>query len=139
MDHEEAFISVFVVPEKRQRYLDLLRNPKRRVEITRRFSHLFDFVPELATPVARNSDLVSLVRNRGAGSSAHIIGGNADGKDMPLAEAIHESMKDPSGVIISCVPGRVALLMQEFPPGNIFILSCKTDSTKPGLSPISNF
>jgi hypothetical protein len=127
MDHEEAFVSVFVVPEKRQRYLDLLRKPKRRVEITRRFSHLFDFVPELATPIPRNSDLVSLVRNRGAGPSAHIIGGDADGKDMPLVDALHEAMKDPSGVIISCVPGRVALLMQEFPPGDTFILSRKTD------------
>ena len=123
MDQEEAFVSVFVLPEKRERYLEFLRKPKRRVEITLRFSHFFDFRPELATQIARDSDLVSLLRKKGAGSTTHVIGGRADGRNMPLEDAIAEAMTDPSGVVISCVPGQLALFMQEFPPGNTFILS----------------
>jgi len=127
MDHEEAFASVFVVPEKRARYLEFLRKPKRRAEILNRFCHFFDFVPELATPVDRGSDLAALLRKRGAGSTAHVIGGRSelDGKDMPLEDAIDGAMADPAGVVISCVPGRLALYMQEFPPGDTFILSSR--------------
>jgi hypothetical protein len=127
MDHEEAFVSVFVVPEKRTRYLEFLRKPKRRAEILDRLSHFFDFVPQLATPVARDSALAALLRKRGAGETAHVIGGRdgLDGRDMPLEDAIDAAMTDPSGVVVSCIPGRLALCMQEFPPGDTFILSPK--------------
>ncbi len=128
MDHEEAFVSIFVVPEKRARYLEFLRKPKRRGEITRRFCHFFDFAPQFATQVERDSDLAAQLRKRGAGSTAHVIGGRADGRDMPLADAIDKAMIDPNGVVISCIPGRLALLMQEFPPGDTFVLSCKPNT-----------
>jgi len=125
MDHEELFVSAFVVPEKRARYAEFLRKPKRRAEILNRLCHFFDFVPKLASQVPRESALASLLRKRGAGPSAHIIGGQNDGADLPLEEAIEEAKVDPNGVVISCVPGRLALYMQEFPPGDTFILSNK--------------
>jgi hypothetical protein len=125
MEHEQAFVSVFVVPEKRARYAAFLSNPKRRFEITNRFSHFFDFVAQRATPVPRDSSLAALLRKRGAGNVAHVIGGRdgLDGRDMPLEQAIDEAMTDPGGVVISCIPGRLALYLQEFPPGDAFILS----------------
>ena len=124
MDHEQAFVSVFVIPEKRARYAEFLAKPKRRSEIISRFCHFFDFVPQLATPVPRDS-ILTVLRKRGAGETAHVIGGRAslDGRDLPLEEAINEAMSDPGGVVISCIPGRLALYMQEFPPGDTFILS----------------
>lgn len=73
MDHEEAFVSVFVVPEKRMRYLEFLRKPKRRAEILNRFCHFFDFLPQLATQVARDSALAALLRKQGAGMSVHVL------------------------------------------------------------------
>lgn len=39
MDHEQAFVSAFIVPEKRGRYAEFLPKPKRRTEITDRFCH----------------------------------------------------------------------------------------------------
>jgi len=125
MEHEQAFVSVFVVPEKRARYAEFLAKPKRRSEITDRFCHFFDFVPKLATPVPRDSAFSALLCKRGAGDIAHVIGGKhgLDGRDLPLEEAINEAMTDPSGIVISCIPGRLALYMQEFPPGDTFILS----------------
>jgi hypothetical protein len=127
MDHEQAFVSAFVVPEKRARYAEFLPKPKRRVEITNRLCHFFDFIPDLAKQVPRDSDLAAQLRKRGARDIAHVIGGRDgfDGRDMSLEEAINEAMIDPSGVVISCVPGRLALYMQEFPPGDTFILSYK--------------
>jgi hypothetical protein len=129
MDHEQAFVSVFVVPEKRTRYAEFLPKPKRRGEITGRFCHFFDFVPALAKQVARGtaSELAPLLRARGAGDIAHVIGGRdeIDGQDLPLEQAIDDALADPSGVVVSCVPGRLALYIQEFPPGDTFILSYK--------------
>ena len=76
--------------------------------------------------VSRDSDLVAQLRKRGAGNVVHVIGGRDgfDGKDMPLEEAVNEAMVDPRGVVISCIPGRLALYLQEFPPGDTFILNC---------------
>jgi hypothetical protein len=127
MEHEQAFVSVFVVPEKRARYAEFLPKPKRRRAITRRFDHFFDFMPKLAKQVPRDSDLAAQLRKQGAGDMVHVIGRRRglDGGDLPLEEAINEAMIDPSGVVISCVPGRLALYMQEFPPGDTFILSSK--------------
>ena len=106
---------------------NFLAKPKRRREITNRFNHFFDFVPHLATAVPRNAALVVLLRKSGAGGVAHVIGGRdgLDGRDMPLEDAINEAMTDPSGVVISCIPGQLALYLQEFPPGDTFILSYK--------------
>ena len=125
MDHEQAFVFAFVVPAKRARYAEFLTKPKRRSEITDRFCHCFDFVAQRAIPVPRDSALADVLRKRGAGDIAHVIGGRVglDGRDMPLEDAIDEAMADPSGVVISCIPGRLALLMQEFPPGDTFVLS----------------
>src|SRR5215217_7507022 len=126
MDHEQAFVSVFVLPEKRTRYAEFLPKPKRRVEITNRFSHFFDFVPALAKQVARGTaaELAPMLRARGAGDTAHVIGGRdeIDGQDLPLEQAIDDALVDPRGVVVSCVPGRLALYIQEFPPGDTFIL-----------------
>ena len=127
MEHEEAFVSVFVLPEKRARYAEFLPKSKHRSKITGRFCHFFDFVPQLAARVSRDSDLVAQLRKCGAGDTVHVIGGRdgLDGKDMSLEAAINEAMADRSGVVISCIPGRLALYLQEFPPGDVFILSCK--------------
>jgi hypothetical protein len=129
VDHEQAFVSVFVVPEKRTRYSEFLPKPKRRVEITRRFDHFFDFVPALAKQVSRGtaSELAPLLRARGAGDTAHVVGGRdeIDGRELPLEEAIDGALAEPGGVVVSCVPGRLALYIQEFPPGDTFILSYK--------------
>jgi hypothetical protein len=128
-DHEQALVSVFVIPEKRTRYAEFLPNPNRRGEIVNRFCHFFDFVPALATQVKRDtpSRLAALLRARGAGDTAHVIGGGdkIDGKDLPLEQAIDDALSDQGGVVVSCIPGRLALYMQEFPPGDTFILSSK--------------
>jgi len=126
MDHEEAFIAVFVAPEKRARYAEFLGRPKRKSEITNRFSHFFDFVPDLAKQVPRGvgSELAPLLRALGAGDAAYLIGGSdkTDGHTLPLEQAIDSALAAPGGVVVSCVAGHLALYVQEFPPGDTYIL-----------------
>lgn len=126
-DHEQAFVSAFVVSEQRTRYAEFLPKPKHRVKITDRFCHKFDFVPKLAKQVPRTvaPELAKLLRKHGAGDTAYVIGGRdaIDGQEFPLEEAIDAALADPAGVVISCVPGQLALLIQEFPPGDVYLLS----------------
>ena len=56
MTHETAFVSAFVVPEKRARYLEFLAKPKRRRELLDRLNHFFDFVPQFATVTGSRSE-----------------------------------------------------------------------------------
>lgn len=119
LDHERAFISVFVVPEKRARYTEFLGNPKRRARITGRFGGFFDFVSSLAHRIPRGtgSEIAPLLRARGAGDTAHVIGGRdeIDGHDLPLEDAIDAAVADPRGVVVSCIPGRLAPLYAGIP------------------------
>ena len=133
-DHEQAFISAFIVPEKRARYAEFLAKPKRRDEVLNRFNHFFDFIPELSTQAPRSSpgEWATLLRKRGAPASAHIIGGGAtDGLDLPLVEAIDRAWSSGWGVIVSCMPGRLALYLQEHPPGDAFILATRAAQQQP--------
>jgi hypothetical protein len=125
--HEAAFIEAFVVLDKRSRYSEFLSRPKRRNEILGRFNHFFDFIPERASQIPRTSasELAQVLRRRGAGRHGYVIGGDRDGCELPLEEAIDSSLASPCGAVISCVPGRLALYLQEFPPGDTFILDSK--------------
>ena len=124
--HEAAFIAAFVIPDKRSRYSDFLPNPKRRGEILNRWNHFFDFIPERATQIPRTSAsaFAQLLRRRGAGRLGYVIGdSSSDGCELPLEDAIESALSSGWGAVVSCVPGRLALYLQEFPPGDAFILN----------------
>jgi len=124
--HEVAFVETFVVPDKRSRYLEFLPNPKRRAEILSRWNHFFDFIPERATQIPRTSasELAQVLRRRGAGRLAYVIGdSSSDARELPLEDAIESALASGWGTVVSCVPGRLALYLQEFPPGDTFILN----------------
>jgi hypothetical protein len=126
--HESGLISTFVVAEKRERYAALLRNSKKRQSILNRFNHFFDFVPQLAHQLPRNSPLGKMLRSAGSPESVYVIGGSDDGADLALNDAIQRCMESPSGAVISCVPGELALFLQEFPPGDVFLFTARKQS-----------
>lgn len=123
--HEAAFVSSFVLPEKRARYLEFLARPKHRHKFLERLNHLLELIPEHATPIKSpvTSELERLLRARGAGAMAHVIADSTelDGLDLPLFEAIDGSLSDQFGSIVSCIPGRLAFYKPEA-PGDASIL-----------------
>ena len=124
--HERLFVETFVIPEKRARYLEVLPNPKRRAEILSRWDQFFDFIPEHAfgVPRAPASELAQLLRRRGAGGVGHVMGNCAsEGRELPLEAAIESALDSGWGAVVSCIPGKLALFIEQFPPGNAFILS----------------
>jgi hypothetical protein len=118
-EHEEAFVRAFIRPERRDRYLHLLGHPKRRQKALNRLSHRLDLDWKLATRVSAQDQcratLERLLRREGAGNVCHVLcdSGDVDGRDMPLAEAIDWALSHPFGVVLCCVPGRLALYKEE--------------------------
>jgi len=129
MNHEAAFVSAFVVPEKRARYLEFLANPKRRHEILNRLGHFDDFLTQFATETGyqQSGVLDGLLRARGAGRLAHVISmsEDLDGREMPLLEALEGVLDYPFGSVVSCLPGRLAFYIQHEAPTQGFILEKK--------------
>ena len=107
---EEALVDAFIVPAKRERYKGLLANRKRRAKLLDGLNHCHDFDPRYVTEIPSNSDVVALLRSRGAPESCHIISdvNELDGKRMLLQNAIDETEARMCGTLIGCVRGRLA-------------------------------
>ena len=107
---EQATIQAFFLPSKRERYLTLLGNPKRRARSRGGLDHLRHLDPRFTTPIASLSDVASVLRSHGAPTTCRMISADPDldGKDMPLGEAIEEVELRLQGTIICCIPGQLA-------------------------------
>ena len=106
---EEQMIRAFVEPTKRDRYLQLLGNPRRRKKALDTLYHSITFDDRYATELPSKTDVLSLLRAKGAPARCYVISSHAriDGRDMPLAD-VFEPYGKLDTILISCVPGRLA-------------------------------
>ncbi len=113
--HEDAFVSAFIVPEKRERYRSLLGNPKRRRTILRELYHRLPFRPERATELKGAAHfaepLEALLRGKGAGDTCYLISPDEalDGRETPLREALDALVGGDGAGVACCVAGRLAV------------------------------
>lgn len=129
MGHEEAFAKAFITSEKRARFIQFLAAPKRRKEMLERLNHDLPYLSKYAIEVPGEQDfpdgLETLLRAKGAGPTCHVIADRlkADGRELPLLEALNQVCLHEFGAILSCVPGRLAYYKPESPgPGIILEL-----------------
>jgi hypothetical protein len=127
MEHEEAFAKAFLPSEKRARFIQYLSQPKRRKEMLSQLDHHLPYEPAFATEVPGELDfpgeLEKLLKAKGAGASCYVIanGLKADGRVLPLGEALLQICMHGSGAILSCLPGRLAYYRPGSPePGILF-------------------
>jgi len=124
---EEAFVKAFLTSEKRARFLQFLANPRRRKEILDKLNHDLPFMREFASTVPGHQDfpeeLEKLLQAKGAEPTCHVIadGLKADGRELPLREALNLVCLHPFGAILSCVPGRLAYYKPEAPEAGILL------------------
>ena len=111
---EAATIQAFIIKEKKQRYLDMLANPKKRSKFLDGLNHCSDIEERFASPV-RWCDAIDELRQRGAPETCHIIStiNELDGADMPLAAAIPMMEQGGWGTILCCIPGQLAYYYDE--------------------------
>ena len=121
MNPEELFVRAFIVPEKRSRYLESLKNPQRRRDILARLNHHVDYDTSLATEVfgadAYVENLERLLRSKGAPDVCHVMGDQLklDGQEVELAEGLEAVLAHDFGGVVLCVPGRLAYFKPESP------------------------
>jgi hypothetical protein len=109
IEHEEQTIKAFMLKEKRDRYLSLLVNKKRRKEILDRLNHCKDFDERFIQWLPSNADIVNMLLQAGSPLEVYVISDSKiDGKVMALADAIHETSINGWGTIVSCIPGKLA-------------------------------
>lgn len=107
--HEEQIVRAFFLASKRDRYATLLGNKRRRPEILDRLNHLNHLDPRYATAITSERVLGAL-KAKGAPETCYVISDDCeiDGKEMPLADAIHAAESGGLGTILGCIPGRLA-------------------------------
>lgn len=121
MNHEAEFIKRFVVSQRRRRYLSLLESHKGRQKLLEALDHFDEFDPQYARLVPADSQTVdhieALLKRKGALDSCHVTSSNADidDREMPIREALRQTVGRGSGTIISCIPGKLAYFEGEEP------------------------
>ena len=124
-EHEIGFVSSFIIPERRERYLSLLCNPKRRGKLLDRLNHAQDIDLSHARqmpPGCLGKSVVILLESMGASESCYVIAdaSEMDGQTLPLGEALWRTSVHGFGVVLSLVPGRLCFYKPESPtPGYI--------------------
>ena len=121
MSEEEALIAAFIVRERRERMVTLLRNPKRRAKATASLAHFRDLDQRWVVPIPSEAQTPSAIeaalRRRGAGDLCHVISEDAaiDGKQLPLRSALDLVVGTGFGSLLSCVAGALAYFEGEGP------------------------
>src|ERR1700690_684917 len=110
-DHEAAFAKAFLPSEKRAPFIQVLAQPRRRKEMLVQLNGHLPYLRAYAMEVPGEQDfpdaLVTLLRAKGAGPTCYVIvdGLKADGRELPLREALMLICMHQSGAILSCLPG----------------------------------
>lgn len=118
--HEIAVVRAFIQKARQERCLLLLSNPRRRREFTAELAHFHWLDERFARPIPATlahtqSEIVALLRRKGAGETSWVISEDRaiDARELPLEEALAHVWGQFNGTIVSCVPGKLALFRGE--------------------------
>ncbi|HEX8174638.1 MAG TPA: hypothetical protein VF543_05925 [Pyrinomonadaceae bacterium] len=112
--HEEQFARSFIVPEKRARYLSLLESKHGRDKLLDGLNHCHDLDSRFSELIPANQQTAQsierLLKSKGAPDVCYVMSSNPDidNREMPLSEALTETVGMDAGTLISCIAGRLA-------------------------------
>jgi hypothetical protein len=117
--NEHSLIAAFVKRSKRDRYREILSNPRLRHKFTDKLAHFADFDPKYRLPIPRNKLFVdNIARELQKRHSPNIVFAISedpalDQKEIRLVEALKEIVGSGMGTVLSCIPGRLAFVETE--------------------------
>jgi hypothetical protein len=117
--NELSLIAAFVNRNRRDRYRDFVSNPRLRHKFTHQLAQFSDFNPKYRLPIPSNSlfadNIASELQKRHSPPIVFAISENPalDQKELPLVEALHQTVGRGMGTVLSCIPGRLAFLETE--------------------------
>ena len=119
MHNEQSLVSAFVKRSKRERYQDILSNPRLRHKFTSQLAHFTDFDSRYRLPLSSNKLFVdNVARELQKRRSPNIVYAisedpSLDQKELPLLEALQKIVGRGMGSILSCIPGCLAFVETE--------------------------
>jgi hypothetical protein len=117
--NEQSLVAAFVKRSKRDRYREMLSNPRLRHKFTGLLAHFKDFDPEYRLPIPSNKLYVNNIalelQKRHCPQIVFAISEDPalDQKELPLTEALEEIVGRGMGTVLSCIPGRLAFVETE--------------------------
>jgi hypothetical protein len=117
--NELALVSAFVRRSKRDRYREILSNPRLRHKFTSQLAHFKDFDPKYRLPIPSNKlfadIIVTELKARHSRDVVFAISEDSalDQKELPLAEAVRQIVGRGKGTVLSCIPGRLIFVETE--------------------------
>jgi hypothetical protein len=117
--HEQALIAAFVKRNKRDRYREILGNPRLRHKLIYQLAHFADFDPKFRLPFSSDKLFVeNIAAELQKRHSPKIIFAlsedpSLDQKEIPLLQALKQVVGRGMGTILSCIPGRLAFVETE--------------------------
>lgn len=119
MQDELSLIAAFVKRSKRDRYREMLSNPRRRHKFTSQLVHFTDFDSKYRLPLPSDQLFVDNIavelRKRRSPNIVLVVSENTvlDQKKMPLLEALNEIVGRGMATVLSCIPGHLAFVETE--------------------------
>jgi hypothetical protein len=119
-NQEEAFVRAFILPAKRDRYLQLLANPTKRRKILGTLYHTLSTIEERTSKIASRDHfpepIEKMLRQKGAREMCYLISPvpALDQQVMPLREALETLKTEDLVAIVCCLPGRLAYYKAEW-------------------------
>ena len=117
--HEQSLIAAFVKRNKRDRYREILANPRLRHKFIHKLAHFTDFDPRYRLPIPSNKLFVDNtareLQKRQSPQSVFVISEDPelDQKELPLVEALQQVVGSGMGTVLSCIPGHLAFAETE--------------------------
>jgi hypothetical protein len=118
-DHERGFLAFLAEPTRRRMETLLELGEKRRRDVCALLHHSVRLDPRfcrlLTGSEAFAGPLEAELRKRGAPSTCYVlgVGGDLDGREMPLREALGAIMGMGDGAFVSCIPGKLGFYEYE--------------------------
>jgi hypothetical protein len=119
VNREEALIGAFVQRSKRDRYREILANPRLRHKFTQRLAHFTDFDNKCRLPIPSNKLFVGNIaielKKRHSPNIVYVISEDPtlDQKELPLVEALEQVVGRGMGTVLSCIPRCLAFVETE--------------------------
>jgi hypothetical protein len=110
---EEQFVKSFIAPQKRDRYLSLLKTDKGRSKLLRDLNRPSDLDSRYAASIPSKEVTVDgiekMLLRRGAPAICYVMSSNGliDGQILPLREALADTIGYENGTLISCIDGKL--------------------------------
>jgi len=117
--NEISLVAAFVKRGKRDRYREILSNPRLRHKFTSQLAHFSDFDPKYRLPIPSNKLLAeNIARELRKRHSPEIVFAisedpSLDQQEVPLVEALKRVVGLGMGTVLSCIPGCLAFVETE--------------------------